>query len=636
MSRTRTYVIPAIVAVAALLTGCGRAPAAASAKKMIVLGVDGMDPDFLEAHWDSLPNLDRLRHAGGFRRLGTSIPPQSPVAWSNFITGMDPGGHGIFDFVHRDPATLAPYSSMAQAEESKRRLTIGNFSFPLSSGTVRLFRKGVPFWEDLGANGVPATVIRMPTNFPPVGRKSATLSGMGTPDLQGGSFFSYFTDDPDEMRDNVPGGHIFHINCDTHWVDIVIPGPVNTFRTDRPTASATVRMDVDAAQGLARFDFGDRQIILKPGEWSDWVRIRFPLVPGIKDEKGIVRLFLRSLQPHVELYVSPVNIDPGAPEFPISTPSAYSGELAGALGLFYTQGIAEDTSALRAGALNHQQFLEQSQSVLSDSLRMFRYELDHFRQGLLFFYFSSIDQNSHMLWGKFEGELLNFYRQLDGAVGAALDKSPPGTTIIVMSDHGFAPFDRAVHLNTWLMKEGFLALDNAANMGDEELFPHVDWSKTQAYSLGLNALYLNLKGREVHGIVAPGEEAASIIKRLTDRLLAFRDPQSGDPVVKRVYQSRLVYQDSHLENAPDLIVGYARRYRSSWQTSLGAVPKEVVEDNTQAWIGDHCMAAEVVPGVFLSNRSILRDAPDLVDVTATIFKQFGVTPSEKIKGQPII
>jgi predicted AlkP superfamily phosphohydrolase/phosphomutase len=549
---------------------------------------------------------------------------------------MDPGGHGIFDFVHRDPATLAPYSSMAQAEEAKHRLTIGNFSFPLSSGSVRLFRKGVPFWEDLGAHGVPAAVIRMPTNFPPVGRKSATLSGMGTPDLQGGSFFSYFTDDPDEMRDNVPGGHIFHINCDNHWADIVIPGPVNTFRTDRPTASATVRMDVDAAQGLARFDVGDRQLILKPGEWSDWVRIRFPLVPGIKDEKGIVRLFLRSVRPHVELYVSPVNIDPTAPEFPISTPSSYSGELAGALGLFYTQGIAEDTSALRAGALNHQQFLEQSQSVLSDSLRMFRYQLDHFRQGLLFFYFSSIDQNSHMLWGKFEGELLNFYRQLDGAVGEALDKSSPDTTIIVMSDHGFAPFDRAVHLNAWLMKEGFLTLDDAANVGDEELFPHVDWSKTQAYSLGLNALYLNLKGREVNGIVAPGEEAASIIKRLTDRLLAFRDPQSGDAVVKRVYQSRVVFQDKHVENAPDLIVGYARRYRSSWQSSLGAVPREVIEDNTQAWIGDHCMAAEVVPGVFLSNRSIRRDSPDLVDVTATIFKQFGVTPSEEIKGQPII
>jgi len=639
MSRTRTsgYLIAGSVAVACWLTGCARTPAAMTRTKMIVLGVDGMDPDFLEAHWDSFPNLDRLRHLGGFRRLGTSIPPQSPVAWSNFITGMDPGGHGIFDFVHRDPATLAPYSSMAQAEEAQRRLTIGKFSFPISSGRVRLLRQGVPFWEDLSANGVPVTVMRMPTNFPPVGHKAYTLAGMGTPDLQGTfGTFSYYTDDPEEKREQVPGGHIFHVRVADHRAEISVPGPVNTFRTDRPTSVATFHLDIDAAQGVARFDFGDTQLILKPGEWSGWVQLRFPLIPGIKDEKGIVRVLLRSVQPHLELYVSPVNIDPNAPEFPISTPAAYSYELAHALGLFYTQGIAEDTSALRAGTLNHRQFLEQSQKVLSDSLRMYHYELDQFRDGLLFYYFSSIDLNSHMLWGKYAGELLGFYRQIDQAVGAALDRATPDTTVIVMSDHGFAPFDRAVHLNTWLMKEGFLALDDSANVGDEELFPHVDWSRTQAYSLGLNGLYLNLRGREVNGIVGPGEESERVLKSLTERLLAFRDPVGGEAVVKRVYRPEAIFQNKYLGNAPDLIVGYARRYRSSWQTSLGAVPKEVIQDNTQAWIGDHCMAAEVVPGVFLSNRSIVLDSPELTDVTATIYKAFMVNPSEKIKGKPIL
>ena len=635
-ARTLSHLICCAAAIC-LLPGCGKTPAAVSGKRMIVLGVDGMDPDFLESHWDSLPSLNRLRHLGGFRRLGTSIPPQSPVAWSNFLTGLDPGGHGIFDFLHRDPATLAPYLSMAQAEEGQRRLTIGTFSFPLSSGTVRLLRKGVPFWEDLTAHGVPATVIRMPTNFPPIGSKAHTLAGMGTPDLQGTSgTFSYYTDDPSDLRDRVPGGRIFHVTVADHQAEISVPGPVNTFRTNRPASAETVHLDIDGVQGVARFDFGDTQLILKTGEWSDWVQLRFVLLPGVKDAKGIVRLFLRRVQPYLELYISPVNIDPTAPEFPISTPAAYSGELAHDLGLFYTQGIAEDTSALRAGALDHAQFLEQSQKVLSDSLRMFHHELDQFRRGLLFYYFSSVDQNSHMLWGKYEGELLGFYRQVDRAVGEALDRAPPDTTLIVMSDHGFAPFDRAVHLNTWLMKEGFLALDDPANVGDEELFPHVDWSRTQAYSLGLQALYLNLKGRESNGIVAPGEEAESVLERITGRLLAFRDPQNGEPVVKRVYRPQAVYQHSYLANAPDLIVGYSRRYRSSWQTSLGAVPGEVMEDNTQAWIGDHCMAAEVVPGVFLSNRKIQLDSPELTDVTATIFKEFMVTPSDKIKGRPIL
>src|SRR5438552_1997799 len=137
-------------------------------KKLIVLGIDGMDPGFLERHWESLPNLDRLRREGDFKRLGTTIPPQSPVAWSTFITGLDPGGHGIFDFVHRDPATMAPISSMGETVESKHTLPIGPYSLPLSSGKVRSFRQGKAFWQILSERGIPATILRMPTNFPPV------------------------------------------------------------------------------------------------------------------------------------------------------------------------------------------------------------------------------------------------------------------------------------------------------------------------------------------------------------------------------------------------------------------------------------------------------------------------------------
>src|ERR1035437_1731393 len=144
-----------------------------------------MDPGFLERHWDALPNLPALRRQGDFRRLGTTIPPQSPVAWSTFITGQDPGGHGIFDFVHRDPATMAPISSMGETVESKRRLSLGPYELPLSGGEVLNFRKGTAFWQVLTGHGIPATVLRMPTNFPPVPCQCQQLSGMGTPDMQG-------------------------------------------------------------------------------------------------------------------------------------------------------------------------------------------------------------------------------------------------------------------------------------------------------------------------------------------------------------------------------------------------------------------------------------------------------------------
>src|SRR5689334_5803371 len=155
-----------VIAAALAAGGCGRIPPVS--RKLIVLGVDGMDPGFLERHWSSLPNLDRLRREGDFQRLGTTIPPQSPVAWSTFITGLDPGGHGIFDFVHRNPATMAPFSSLGETVGSKHKLNLGPYSLPLSAGVVRSFRQGKAFWQILADHNIHSTILLMPVNFPPV------------------------------------------------------------------------------------------------------------------------------------------------------------------------------------------------------------------------------------------------------------------------------------------------------------------------------------------------------------------------------------------------------------------------------------------------------------------------------------
>src|SRR5882762_7790225 len=147
-----------LVALALLAAGCSRQTTRAAgpggSPSLIVLGVDGMDPDFVEAHWNSLPNLARLRREGDFRRLATTVPPQSPVAWSTVITGMDPGGHGIFDFIHRNPNTRMPMSSMAETIEPSRTLTVGPYILPLAGGGVRTLRTGVSFWELLAQHGV--------------------------------------------------------------------------------------------------------------------------------------------------------------------------------------------------------------------------------------------------------------------------------------------------------------------------------------------------------------------------------------------------------------------------------------------------------------------------------------------------
>jgi predicted AlkP superfamily phosphohydrolase/phosphomutase len=631
MTRWAWVLLPLALA----LSACSRQTSQASGRRMIVLGVDGMDPQFLEAHWNRLPNLNRLRQEGGFRPLGTTAPPQSPVAWSTVTTGLDPGGHGIFDFIHRNPRTRMPFSSMAESTPPARKLTLGPWVLPLSSGSVRRLRGGTAFWRLLEEHGVPSTVIRMPANFPPVDCEAQSLSGMGTPDMAGAfGTFSFFTDDPAETRTTVSGGRILRVKAANGRAVLALNGPANSFRRDNAVAAFPLVVHIDPTEAVARFDSGDERVILKQGEWSGWLRAKFKLLPGLKSVPGIFRIYLQQVHPHLRIYVSPVNIDPEEPALPISTPATFSRDLARALGPYYTQGIPEETGAYRAGILSKAEFLQQSHSVLADSLRMFRYELERFHDGLLFYYFSSVDQNAHMLWGKHEADLLEIYRGVDEAVGDAMRKAGPGTTLLVMSDHGFAKFDRAVHLNTWLMHEGLLALDDPENTSNKELFPHVDWAQTQAYAVGLNCIYLNLRGRETGGIVGPAEKE-QLLDRISRGLLALRDPKTGLNVVGKVYRPDRDFRGNNLAYAPDLIVGFRRGYRASWQTALGAVPKEQIEDNIDAWIGDHCMAADEVPGVVLSNRKIRPDHLQLYDITATVLREFGVPRSQGMLGHSV-
>ena len=636
---TLLWVLAAVVfavAASAVATGCGGSPASSTDKRMVILGVDGMDSKFLERHWDDLPNLKRLSEEGDFKPLATTIPPQSPVAWSTVTTGRDPGGHGIFDFVHRDPFTRMPFLSMAQTAEAEEVWEVGDYVIPLSAGEISSHREGDPFWPMLTEKGVPVTMIRMPANFPPVESDAHSLSGMGTPDMRGtfGSF-TFFTDDRSEKTHSVSGGEIVRVPSFQHHTELAVEGPVNSFLKSRPVSSAVITVHRDPTEAAARFDVDGQTIVLQGGEWSEWIHVRFPLLGDAMGASGIVRLYLKQVRPTFQLYVTPVNIDPSAPELPISTPDSYSSEMAAGVGLFYTQGMAEDTSAFRQGVLSVEEFIEQTTKVQDESIALFRREFAQFETGLFFYYFSSVDQNAHMLWGKYEQELLEFYKAIDGVVGETMSRIDESTTLIVMSDHGFTSFERAVHLNTILMREGFLTLDDPRNTGDEELFPHVDWSRTQAYAMGLNSLFLNRLGRERGGIVSEGEESEELIARLTESLLAFRDPDSGEQVVEEVSVPATDYQGTNLKYAPDMIIGYRPPYRASWETPLGAVPAETVVDNEEAWIGDHCVAPKFVPGVFLSNRKSPVSEPKLQDLPVTILNEFGLPPAEGMIGQPL-
>jgi predicted AlkP superfamily phosphohydrolase/phosphomutase len=593
-----------------------------------------MDPAFLERHWAELPNLRRLRDTGDFQRLATTVPPQSPVAWSTFSTGLNPGGHGVFDFIHRDPATLNLFSSLAETEPSRWILPIGPYRIPLTSGRVRRFRRGTTFWELLDARGVPATLLRMPNNFPPVESHSHSLSGMGTPDMLGTfGTFTYFTSQSGTSERAVPGGRIVPVVMRADRADLTLDGPENTLRKDRRLTSVTMVMWRDAEEPAAVFETQGRRFVLREGEWSNWVRVTLPLLPPLQDAHAMFRVYAKQIRPVLKIYVSPLNIDPFDPDLPISTPASYSASLAAAAGPYYTQGIAEDTAALREGVLTLEEYAAQSDLVAREQFALLRHALRNTPHGLVFFHFLGIDQDSHMYWGRHESALLETYKKVDSQVGQVL-RAYPGDTLIVMSDHGFSEFRRAVHLNRWLMREGYLTLDLPFNTGDEEGFTHVDWPATQAYSAGLNAIYINLAGRERFGIVKPVERDA-LVDQIVSRLEALRDPQTGGVVVAKAYRARDVYSGEALEAAPDIVVGWNSGYRSSWQTALGAVPHDVFEDNKDEWRGDHCIAAHLVPGVFLSNRKARARDLRLEDLTVTLLNEYGVPPGPGMSGRAV-
>jgi predicted AlkP superfamily phosphohydrolase/phosphomutase len=550
---------------------------------------------------------------------------------------MDPGGHGIFDFIHRNPQTLAPYSSIAQAAEGGRTISVGPYSLPITSGQVVSLRKGEPFWQILSEHHVPVSIIRMPTDFPPVHcEEGFSIAGMGTPDLLGGlgGTFAFYTDQPSEQSRTVPGGQIVHVDLKDHTATLRVRGPDNSLRKDKEPTHVDMTVHVDPEQAAARFDVGDTQLILKEGEWSRWIQVRFPVIPGLKSTAGMFRLYAKKLHGNFEVYASPINLDPSQPAMPITAPESYSRQLAKEVGLFYTQGMAQDTAAFRQGVFNREEYIGQSRQVSLDHLRLLRYSLEHFHAGLLFFHFFGVDQDSHMLWGKYDDDLLRTYEMVDQTIGWVREQAGDAT-LIVMSDHGFSSFDRAVHLNNWLMKEGFLTLDDPKNAGNDELFPHVDWSKTQAYSIGLNGVYLNLQGREREGIVTPGPEAEGVLKNIVEKLQNARDPATGKPMIGGLTVARTEFHGDQMAASPDVIVGYMPGYRSSWQTVLGAVPAVLAVDNTEAWRADHCIDARFVPGVLISNRKSRMENPHLYDLTVSLMQEFGVGPGPGMIGQSI-
>ncbi len=642
------------------ILGCGGGQSGdGEPQRVIVLGIDGMDHALTKEYMEKgiLPSFKRLAEQGTFQALGTSVPPLSPVAWSNFITGMDSGGHGIFDFIHREPDTMIPYLSTTRTEDAGNSLKIGKYQFPLSGGGIELMRRGEAFWEVLERHGVESTIIRMPANFPPTGKATRELSGMGTPDVVGtyGTFSFYTSVLFAFSGQSINGGDVYEAWEEDGVVETALHGMDNPFLTDGGETTIPFKVYIDPEEDLAKLEIGSEERLLKVGEWSDWVPVELDLIPT-QSISGICRFYLRSVRPEFELYVSPINFDPMAPALPISHPDDYAAELASQAGLFYTQGMPEDVQSLRERVLTREEFMAQARIAGEEIRRQYDYVLDQFQSGgsprrFLFYYFGNLDQVSHMMWrgidpehpaydpevdGKFAGVIEEMYRNADEVVGYTLDHMDEGTTLIVMSDHGFSTLRRQFSINTWLKEAGYLAVRNPDMTNDPGMFVNVDWTRTRAYGVGLNGMYINVRGREPNGIVDPTDREA-LMQEIAEKITRVIDPATGEPAVGRAYRREEFFKDrGEIEVGPDIVIGFAKGTGGSGQSSLGAVPAEMFSDNEEEWTGDHGMDHDTVPGILLTSRPLKKEAPRLQDLAGSILYEYGIDgfPGKGNNGSP--
>ncbi|MHC4207045.1 MAG: alkaline phosphatase family protein [Planctomycetota bacterium] len=596
-----------------------RAFARSRIKKFVVLGLDGMDYALTEKFLEEgkLPNLIKLRQQGCFKRLTTTIPPISPVAWSSFQTGSNPGKHNIFDFLTRDKKSYLPKLSSVDIRGPRRKISLGKYQLALGKADIRLLRKGKPFWKILGEHGIFSSVIRVPVTFPPEKFYGVQLSGMCVPDLRGTQgTFSFYTTNSNASGEHT-AGESFTVAKNKDTIKAELIGPQNPFRKDNGVLKCPFVITIKD-QNTAKLTISGSTYKVAKNAYTEWIKVGFKAGPGVTVH-GICKFLLLSTTPEFQLYATPINIDPVKPAMPISHPGVFSTYLAKRQGPFATLGLPEDSWALNEKILSDESFIKQSTDADEERRKMFFDSLDKIRRGLCVCVFDGTDRIQHTFWRDIDEQhpahkqprqnrpgktIEELYKRMDVLVGETMDRcKSKDTVLMIISDHGFNSFRCGIDLNRWLEENGYLKLKS--NGRDKKNLAGIDWSETRAFAVGLAGIFLNIKGREARGIVEPENEAGSLRDEIASMLTNLSDPgKTNQPVIKQVYNTQKVYRGPYKDEAPDLIIGFNKGYRASWETAIGQVTHRIFNENIKAWSGDHCIDRSLVPGVLFCNRPI--------------------------------
>ena len=605
--------------------------------KVVVIGIDGFSPRTMDQLMSEgkMPNFKRLSQTGSYMRLVTSYPPNSPVAWTSIATGRNPGKHSIFDFIRRDPSNYLPQLALSKETQT-------------SSGTqYGLYVTAEQFWKTTSAKGIPTTIVRWPVTFPPDAVDGDMLSGLGVPDIRGFlSGYGYYTSDSTEESSKT-SNRIIKVDVRDNRVESYVGGPrvYKGGAVEESKAQFDVMILSESKATLAT-DGKNYGIVL--GKWSDWIKVTFRTGMFTKIS-GKCKVLLIGTNPF-KMYVTAIQIDPDNPVAQISSPVDYSSKLASQIGSYYTLGMPEETDGYVDGRLDSDAMLSQMADIESERDRMFWLEFDKFikqDRGVFAFVYDTSDRVQHVFWDqkvlmpgseevKINDAVVKYYMNKDRFLGDVLSKLDDKTLLLVVSDHGFTSFERGVSMNNWLLDNGYLTLTQDIPPGEDgALFKYVDWSKTKAYSLGFNSIYINLKGREGKGIVDP-QDREKVVSHIISGLQNLTDDKYGKNVLNRAYTREEVYSGDYLADAPDIIVGFNPGYRMGWQNAIGGFAPETITDNTKKWDGDHLVDPKFVPGILFSNVNLGQENASQMDVAPTILDSLGINEPQDMDGRSLL
>jgi predicted AlkP superfamily phosphohydrolase/phosphomutase len=573
--------------------------------KTIIVGFDAFDPVIFEKlHAEGkMPNLGKLADSGGYARFGVTNPPQSEVSWTSIATGMNPGGHGIFDFVHRNPNNYGRDVSLLPTKTS----VLGRqFTPPHSAPTI---------FDVAVEDGYPAVSLWWPATFP--ARQASpvwSIPGLGAPDIFGrlgvGLFYSMDPGEGTKTRQEQ-----LTQKSPSHYLGF-LEGPSQMTLTGPKDASLPFEIKVSDENSL-QFIIAKQSYSLPVGEWSPIIELTFKVGFGVSI-KAVTRVIVNQLSPAPIVYFLPLQLHPLRAPWPYGTPKRFLKKIWKSPGPYLTLGWPQDTTGLEEGFISDDQFLTLCAQIRAHREKTMLTMIASYHEGVLGCVFDSMDRVQHMFLRDRKDVIEDWYIHLDGIYGRIQNKiqsKPAGKDIHLMmvSDHGFGEFNHKVSINRWMVNHKYLTPthnNDSGNLND------VEWAESKAYAIGLNSLYLNLAGREGQGSVSL-EQKDEVLTQLSAKLLEWKGPD-GNPVVQKVIPRPEAFDGPLSEYGPDLVIGYRSGYRASAETGLGEWGTDETEPNQDHWGADHCFDADCVPGVLFSNRGLgnfpnptYRDIPNL-------------------------